>query len=107
MYSRREWFVGISGNKDGIENLADGEFLTPWELNSVEKELQKRVQKAYPGRRMITGRCAHLTQLNYNHLQTYYYGRRPSTPIIPSFRNVQSQETDFLRGYMTFLGAGS
>jgi choline dehydrogenase-like flavoprotein len=37
---------------------------------------------------------------------SYYYGRRPSTPIIPSFRNVRKQETDFLRGYMTFLGAG-
>jgi choline dehydrogenase-like flavoprotein len=25
---------------------------------------------------------------------------------MPSFRNVRKQETDFLRGYMTFLGAG-
>ncbi len=238
-YSHVEKFVGISGNKDGLENLPDGEFLPPWELNCVEKELQKKIQAGFPGRRMITGRCAHLTQPSEIHLEqgrgqcqarnlcargcpyggyfssnsatlpwaektgnltlrpdsvvhsiiydeqkdkavgvrvidsitlhateyfakiifvnaaclntnlillnstsrrfpngigndhdilgryiafhnyrgslmasmdgftdSYYYGRRPSTPIIPSFRNVHKQETDFLRGYMTFLGAG-
>ena len=238
-YSHVEKFVGISGNKDGLENLPDGEFLPPWELNCAEKQLQKKIQENYPGRRMITGRCAHLTRPNDIHLKqgrgkcqarnlcargcpfggyfssnsatlpwaqktgnltlrpnsvvhsiiydeqknratgvrvidaetkhateyfakiifvnaaclntnlillnstsrrfpngigndsdtlgkyiafhnyrgsiiasldgftdTYYYGRRPSTPMIPSFRNVYKQETDFLRGYMTFLGAG-
>ena len=36
-YSHVEKFVGISGNKDGIEELPDGEFLPPWDLNIVEK----------------------------------------------------------------------
>ena len=238
-YSHVEKFVGISGNKDGIEELPDGEFLPPWELNTVEKELQNKIEANYPGRRMVTGRCAHLTKPNDIHLQqgrgqcqarnlcargcpyggyfssnsstlpwaektgnltlrpnsvvhsimydeqkakaigvkvidavtmketvffakiifvnaaclntnlillnstsvrfpnglgndndilgkyiafqnyrgsinatiegftdSYYYGRRPSSPLMPSFRNVHKQETDFLRGYMTFLGAG-
>ena len=238
-YSHVEKFVGISGNKDGIEELPDGEFLAPWELNIVEKELQNKIEANYPGRRMVTGRCAHLTKPNDIHLQqgrgqcqarnlcargcpyggyfssnsstlpwaektgnltlrpnsvvhsiiydeqkakaigvrvidavtlketeffakiifvnaaclntnlillnstsirfpnglgndngilgkyiafqnyrgsinatiegftdSYYYGRRPSSPLMPSFRNVRKQETDFLRGYMTFLGAG-
>ena len=238
-YSHVEKFVGISGNKDGIEELPDGEFLPPWELNIVEKELQNKIEANYPGRRMVTGRCAHLTKPNDIHLQqgrgqcqarnlcargcpyggyfssnsstlpwaektgnltlrpnsvvhsiiydeqkakaigvkvidavtlketeffakiifvnaaclntnlillnstsirfpnglgndngilgkyiafqnyrgsinatmegftdSYYYGRRPSSPLMPSFRNVRKQETDFLRGYMTFLGAG-
>lgn len=35
----------------------------------------------------------------------YYYGRRPTQPIIPNFRNVKGQETDFLRGYASFFGA--
>ncbi len=238
-YSHVEKFVGISGNKDGIEELPDGEFLPPWELNIVEKELQSKIEANYPGRRMVTGRCAHLTKPNDIHLQqgrgqcqarnlcargcpyggyfssnsstlpwaektgnltlrpnsvvhsiiydeqkakaigvkiidavtmketeffskiifvnaaclntnlillnstsvrfpnglgndngilgkyiafqnyrgsinatiegftdSYYYGRRPSSPLMPSFRNVHKQETDFLRGYMTFLGAG-
>src|SRR4030095_15110673 len=35
----------------------------------------------------------------------YYYGRRPVSPLMPSFRNVYKQETDFLRGYLVFWGA--
>jgi choline dehydrogenase-like flavoprotein len=38
-YSHVEKFAGISGNKDGLENLPDGEFLPPWEMNVVEKHL--------------------------------------------------------------------
>jgi choline dehydrogenase-like flavoprotein len=37
---------------------------------------------------------------------TYYYGRRPTQLMMPSFRNVRKQEEDFMRGYMTFYGAG-
>ncbi len=36
----------------------------------------------------------------------YYYGRRPTAPMMPNFRNVHKQETDFLRGYMVFYSAG-
>ncbi len=35
----------------------------------------------------------------------YYYGSRPVSPLMPSFRNVYKQETDFLRGYLVFWGA--
>ena len=35
----------------------------------------------------------------------YYYGKRPTQPIIPNFRNIHNQETDFLRGYASFLSA--
>lgn len=61
-YSHVERFVGISGNKDGLETLPDGEFLKPWELNCVEKHIQKRVAEAYKDRHVIIGRCAHLTE---------------------------------------------
>ena len=237
-YSHVEKFVGISGNKDGIENLPDGEFLPPWELNCVEKQIQSKINGHYSNRRMITGRCAHLTHPNKIHLEQnrgqcqarnlcyrgcpfgayfssnsstlpwaqktgnltlrphsvvhsilydeqkqkatgvrvidaltknitdyyarvifvnaaclntnllllnsvssrfpnglgndsgllghfiafhnyrayvnasmegfddkYYFGRRPSAPLIPSFRNVHRQEMDFLRGYIVFLEA--
>lgn len=30
----------------------------------------------------------------------YHYGRRPTSPMMPNFRNVRKQEMDFLRGYM-------
>jgi choline dehydrogenase-like flavoprotein len=61
-YSHVEKFVGISGNKDGIEHLPDGEFLPPWELNCVEKKMQERVNAFYKDRKMLMGRCANLTQ---------------------------------------------
>jgi len=236
-YSHVEKFAGISGNKDGIEHLPDGEFQPPWELNCVEKKMQERVNAFYKDRKMLQGRCANLTQptevqlqqgrqcmarsmcqrgcpfggyfssnsstlpwaektgnltlrpdsvvhsviydeqkgkaigvrvidahtkleteyfakiifvnaacLNSNLIllnstsarfpnglgndhdilgryiafqnyrgslsatidgfeDTYYYGRRPVEPLMPSFRNVYQQDTDFLRGYLVFWGA--
>ncbi len=61
-YSYVEKFAGISGNKDGLETLPDGEFLKPWELNCLEKHIQKRVSDSYKDRHVIIGRCAHLTE---------------------------------------------
>ena len=61
-YSYVERFAGISGNKDGLEGLPDGEFLPPFELNCVEKHLQKSLKLHYTDRDLIIGRCAHLTK---------------------------------------------
>lgn len=238
-YSHVERFIGVSGNKDGLETLPDGEFLPPWEMNEVEQVIQERVNAAYEDRSFVIGRCAHLTKpaqhhidqgrgqcmarslcqrgcpfgayfssnastlpyaqatgnmtlrphsvvhsiifddekqkvtgvrvmdsetmevmefytkviflnasaLNSNmillnskssrfpdglgndsgllgkyiafhnyrgsisaqmegHLDCYYFGRRPTAIMMPNFRNVKKQETDFLRGYMTFYSAG-
>lgn len=237
-YSHVETFAGISGNKDGLDTLPDGEFLPPWEMNCVESEISTRIMTNYKDRFVVQGRCAHLTQpkpihieqnrnqcqarslcergcpfggyfssnastipwalktgnltirpesvvesliydeangkaigvnvidtltlkatqffariifanaacLNTNLLllnstsrrfpngfgndngllgkyiafqnyrgtvsasfdgpaDKYYYGRRPTQPMMPNFRNVHKQETDFLRGYMVFFGA--
>jgi len=68
-YSHVEIFAGISGNKDGLETLPDGEFLPPWELNCVEKDLQQKINDNYKDRHVIIGRCAHLTQPKEIHLQ--------------------------------------
>ena len=67
-YSHVEKFAGISGNKDGLDTLPDGEFLPPWELNSVEKEIQQKINSSYADRNVIIGRCAHLTKPNQIHL---------------------------------------
>jgi choline dehydrogenase-like flavoprotein len=237
-YSHVELFAGISGNKDGIRHLPDGEFLPPWSFNCVEDEMRERVNKHYSDRSMLMGRCANLTVpaeiqlqqgrgqcqarnicqrgcpfgayfssnsstlpwamktghltlrpdsvvhsiiydenkrkavgvrvidahsrqakeyfariifvnaacLNSNLIllnsvssrfpqglgndhdilgryvafqnyrgslsadidgpeDKYYYGRRPVSPLMPSFRNVYKQQTDFLRGYLVFWGA--
>ena len=238
-YSHVEKFVGISGNRDGIDSLPDSEVLPPFELNCVEKHIQQKVRENYANRHVIIGRCAHLTKPNEIHTQqgrgqcqarhlcyrgcpyggyfssnsatlpwaektgnltlrphsvahsiiydeqkgkavgvqvidaqtketteyfaniifvnaaclntnllllnstsgrfpnglgndngllgkyvafhnyrgsltatmdgyedSYYYGRRPTTAFMPSFRNVRKQETDFLRGYMVAFAAG-
>ncbi|MES1214181.1 MAG: GMC family oxidoreductase [Bacteroidota bacterium] len=238
-YSHVETFAGISGNKDGVETLPDGEFLPAWEMNCVEKEISQKIMANYKDRHVVQGRCAHLTEPKDIHKQQgrnqcqarslcergcpyggyfssnastlpwaaktgnlvlrpdsvvhsiiynaktgkasgvriidahtkktseyfakiifvnaaclntnlillnstssrfpnglgndngllgkyiafhnyrgtvnasyegpedkYYYGRRPTQPMMPNFRNVHKQETDFLRGYMVFYGAG-
>ncbi|HTQ66298.1 MAG TPA: GMC family oxidoreductase [Puia sp.] len=68
-YSHVEIFAGISGNRDGIENLPDGEFLPPWAFNCVEESMRDRFNANYKERRMIAGRCAHLTEPKEIHLK--------------------------------------
>lgn len=237
-YSHVERFIGVSGNKDGVSAMPDGEFLPAFEMNAVEKVIQKSIQSTYADRHVIPGRCAHITKPTELHVMqgrgvcqarslcqrgcpyggyfssnastlpwaektghlslipnsivesilydeeknraigvrvmdaetqktneyfariifvnastiatnqillnstsrrfpnglgndsgllgkyiafhnymgtlsgtiegfedTYYYGRRPTQPIIPNFRNVTHQETDFLRGYASFFNA--
>lgn len=68
-YSYVEKFAGISGNKDGLETLPDGEFLEPWEMNCPEKHIQEKILAKYKDRYVIQGRCAHLTKPKEVHLQ--------------------------------------
>ncbi len=68
-YSYVEKFVGISGNKDGLDTLPDGEFLPAWEMNATEKEMSEAINQYYKDRFAIIGRCAHLTQPNPIHLE--------------------------------------
>ncbi|HUS02971.1 MAG TPA: GMC family oxidoreductase [Chitinophagaceae bacterium] len=67
-YSYVEKFVGISGNKDGLASLPDGEFLPPLELTCVENYFKDVVAKKYNDRHIIYARCAHLTKPNQIHL---------------------------------------
>jgi hypothetical protein len=41
-YGYAERFAGISGNKDGVANFPDGDFMPPMDMNVVEKDVQKR-----------------------------------------------------------------
>lgn len=61
-YSYVEKFVGISGNRDGISHLPDGEFLPPMEMNCVEKHLKSSIEKNYQNRHLIISRTANLTK---------------------------------------------
>jgi choline dehydrogenase-like flavoprotein len=35
----------------------------------------------------------------------YYYGRNPTEPIIANYRNLRKQDTDYVGGFTTFMGA--
>lgn len=61
-YSYVEKFIGISGNKDGLYQIPDGEFLPPMELNCVEKHFQDSVNSNYADRRVVVSRIANLSQ---------------------------------------------
>ena len=68
-YSYVEKFAGISGNRDGIPQLPDGEFLPPLELTCVENYFKDAVSKHYKDRQVIYARCAHLTEAQKIHNQ--------------------------------------
>jgi choline dehydrogenase-like flavoprotein len=67
-YSYVEKFAGISGNKDGLAELPDGEFLPAFPLNAVESYFSKHVKDKYQNRHVISARCAHLSKPNQIHL---------------------------------------
>jgi choline dehydrogenase-like flavoprotein len=68
-YSHVEKFIGVCGNKDGIEAMPDGEFLPPYELNCVEKHLKDAYLKHYKNRHYVQGRWAHLSEPSEVHKQ--------------------------------------
>jgi choline dehydrogenase-like flavoprotein len=68
-YSHVEKFVGISGNKDGLDTLPDSESLPAWEMNEAERIISNAITKQYPDRPAIMGRCAHLTEPQPIHLE--------------------------------------
>ncbi len=68
-YSYVEKFAGISGNKDGLDTLPDGEFLPAWELSCVENHFKDTVAKNYKDRHVIYARCAHVTKPEPIHIE--------------------------------------
>jgi choline dehydrogenase-like flavoprotein len=61
-YSYVEKFVGVSGSKDGLAQLPDGEFLPPMQMNCAEQVVKKGIEGKFPNRVMTIGRVANLTQ---------------------------------------------
>ncbi|WP_375446057.1 GMC oxidoreductase [uncultured Fibrella sp.] len=61
-YSYVEKFAGISGNKDGIPSLPDGEFLPPFDLMCLEKGVRDTWKKTHPGRHLVISRTANLSK---------------------------------------------
>ncbi|MGM9510052.1 GMC oxidoreductase [Larkinella sp. GY13] len=73
-YSYVEKFAGISGEKLGLPQLPDSEFIAPMDMFLVEKEVRKSIEKNYPGRVMTIGRTANLSEAQKVHVDN---GRSP------------------------------
>jgi choline dehydrogenase-like flavoprotein len=61
-YDYVERFAGISGQKENLPHLPDGQFLPPMEMNCLELDVKKRIAGSFGGRVMTIGRAANLTQ---------------------------------------------
>lgn len=61
-YDYVEKFAGISGSRDGLDVLPDGQFLPPMQMNCVETKVKGEIESKFAGRKIIIGRAAHLTQ---------------------------------------------
>jgi choline dehydrogenase-like flavoprotein len=61
-YSYVEKFAGIAGNKDGLAQVPDGEFLPPFDMTEFEKYVKQKIETNFPGRNLIISRTANLTK---------------------------------------------
>jgi choline dehydrogenase-like flavoprotein len=60
-YDKVERFAGISGNRDGVPQLPDGVFQPPFAFAAAEAHVKQKVERAFPTRKVINARIAHLT----------------------------------------------
>jgi choline dehydrogenase-like flavoprotein len=61
-YSYVEKFIGVSGQKENLAHLPDGEFMPPMALNCAEQHFKDQVEKKFPKRIVTVGRSANLTE---------------------------------------------
>ncbi|HMH64037.1 MAG TPA: GMC family oxidoreductase [Rhizomicrobium sp.] len=61
-YSYVEKYAGIAGSKEGLPQLPDGEYQPPHPMNVAELWVKERLEKAVPGRKLISTRTANMTE---------------------------------------------
>ncbi|MEP1085076.1 MAG: GMC family oxidoreductase [Algoriphagus sp.] len=61
-YSYVERFAGISGNRDGLPQIPDGEFQPPMQMNCVEDYFKSSLKQQYADRHLVISRTANLTK---------------------------------------------
>ena len=94
-YSYVERFAGISGHKEELTQLPDGEFLPPMDLNCVEQHVRQQL-KTKMNRVLTIGRTANLSKANPVHTSM---GRAPC-----QYRNKCAQGCPY-GGYFSTLSA--
>ncbi|RYD91328.1 MAG: GMC family oxidoreductase, partial [Sphingobacteriales bacterium] len=72
-YNHVERHAGISGARDGIPQLPDGQYLPPMEMNCGEKHVADHINRHYKGaRNMIIGRTANLSKAHNGRTNCQY-----------------------------------
>jgi choline dehydrogenase-like flavoprotein len=66
-YDHVEAFAGVSGSKEGLHQLPDGDFLKPMGLNDVEADFKMKIEAKFPGRTVIPPRVANLSEVRDQH----------------------------------------
>jgi choline dehydrogenase-like flavoprotein len=62
-YDHVEKFIGVSGSKEGLPQLPDGQFMKAMDMNVVEKDVAARLKAHYKDtRHMFIGRTANITE---------------------------------------------
>jgi choline dehydrogenase-like flavoprotein len=104
-YSYVEKHIGVSGEKLGLPQLPDGEFLKPMELNAGEKFVKRNLEKAMPGRHLTIGRVAILTENHNGRAACHYCGPCPRGCSTGSYFSSQSSTLPAARatGRMTLV----
>src|SRR5215218_3401922 len=74
-YDYAERFAGISGQKENLPQLPDGQFLPPMEMNCLEQQVRRRIADKFSGRVMTIGRAANLTQPHHGRGSCQYRNR--------------------------------
>ena len=73
-YSYVEKHVGVSGERLGLPQLPDGEFLPPMPMNAGEKFVKAGIERHFKGRHMTIGRVAILTADHKGRAACHYCG---------------------------------
>ncbi len=72
-YDRMERYIGVSGNKEGLDVLPDGDFLPPMAYSCGEQDLKATLEGKF-GVPMTIGRTAVLTESRGDRLACHYCG---------------------------------
>ena len=73
-YDYVEEFAGISGQKEGIPQLPDGQFLPPMQMNCAEQIVKRGIEGSFSDRHMTIGRVAVLTKPHKGRAACHYCG---------------------------------
>lgn len=74
-YTHVERFIGVTGAREGLAQLPDGEFQPAMPMTVVERAAREKILKAFGGERVMTiGRAAILTKVHNGRMPCHYCG---------------------------------